>query len=155
VGLLATAAACLFARRGTPIIMTAGIAAVVLLGLVHQPYDAMIMLTPVVVGLPAAMARLAASGYFSVARHFPVDGHAALRGKELVVWALAAVPVIHLHRVTTLILSKTGADLLDVAALTLCTLAVLIGVTLHSTGTIGSTSTRMTPQPAPDDNAHS
>jgi hypothetical protein len=153
VGLLATAAACLFARRGTPVTMTAGIAAVVLLGLVHQPYDAVIMLTPLVVGLPAAMARLAASEHLSMARRFPVDGHTAMQGRELIVWALAAVPVIHLHRVTTLVLSKTGADLVDVMALTLCTLAVLIGVTLHSTGTIPFTSMPSTRQPSPDDNA--
>ena len=153
VGLLATAAACLFARRGSPITMTAGISAVVLLGLVHQPYDAVIMLTPVVIGLPAAMARLAATEHLRVARRFPIEGHAPLHGRELVVWALAAVPVIHLHRVTTLVVSKTGADLVDVAALTLCTLAVLIGVTLHSTGTIPSTSMPSTRQPSPDDNA--
>ncbi len=108
VPLAATAAAAVLARRTPPVVMTAGIGAAVLLGLVHQPYDAVVLVVPFALGL----GRLAARD--------------RLPRWQLAVWIAAAVPVLHLHRITTAVLLSTdAADALDAAAMVVALLAAL------------------------------
>ncbi len=99
--LTAVFAAFVMARCADPVTATAGVGSATLLGLVHQPYDAVILLVPAVLGL----GRLATHGRFA--------------RPDLAVWLLTLVPVVHLHRVSTLLpwLSRPHAELLDATAL--------------------------------------
>jgi hypothetical protein len=131
VTLTAVALVGALARYAKPLPMTAGVASLTLLGLVHQPYDAVILLTPVIFALPRVGAWVAAK--------WRDDDPAQLSRVDLLTWALAAVPVAHLHHVTTLVVPATAADLIDVAALALCAalaVASLAGQRPRSTATL-------------------
>lgn len=108
-------AAWLAARSRSLLVLTAGVAAAMLLGFVHEPYDMILLFLPLCAGLGAVLDRQ------------------PLAGLERAAWVCVGLASVHVHRVSTTLvpgLTGTGADRIDTAlllvALLLCTAAGVV-----------------------------
>jgi hypothetical protein len=109
VPLVACAAAAWVARRAqTLLVLTAGVTTLLLLGFVHQFYDLIALLLPFAVGLGCV-----------------VDGR--MNGRiGYLIWILAALPTLHIHRLTTAVvpgLTTTAADRFDTTVMLIACVA--------------------------------
>lgn len=103
-------------RTGDALAVTTVAAVVTLLSLVHQPYDTVVLV------LPTA---LAARELLAWRRGGPRP-----TARRAALWVAAGLPVLHLHAGTLLVLpalGRTGADLVDVAAMVTALVLVALG----------------------------